>query len=221
MMIKKSGIHNRKAKDIIKKNSSIESSYKEAKEWKENTGQGIEDESTIQNELQRICPYFFQLDDIMRDRASTSAIYTNKTVDDEDDDNDDKREKRGRKQSSMDDQDDDRSKKRSHAQAKFDEWSDLNKRGFEFKLQELERKNAIESKRLDVETKREERLAEETRLNVRLLSIQANSAELEFEAKRKDMEIERRIKIISRRKQLKADGWSDGDIDFACPLHLE
>ncbi|KAG9417072.1 hypothetical protein AC1031_001460 [Aphanomyces cochlioides] len=221
LMMKKSGIHNRMAKDIIQKISTIESSYKEAKEWKENTGQGIEDESTICNELQRICPYYFVLDDVMRDRASTSALFTNETLEDDDDENEEKREKRRRIQSSMDDPTDERNKKKSYAQAKFDEWSDLNKRAFEFKLHELERRNAIESKRLDVETKREERLAEETRLNVRLLAIQANSAELEFEAKREALNMDRRIKIIATRKRLKDEGWSDVDVELACPLNLQ
>ncbi|KAG9399809.1 hypothetical protein AC1031_011231 [Aphanomyces cochlioides] len=82
-------------------------------------------------------------------------------------------------------------------------------------------RNAIESKRLDVVTKREERLAKETRLNVRLLAIQANSAELEFEAKREALNMERRIKIIATRKRLKDEGWSDVDVELACPLNLQ
>ncbi|CAK4227156.1 unnamed protein product [Aphanomyces euteiches] len=72
--------------------------------------------------------------------------------------------------------------------------------------------------RLAIEIKRKERLAEESKWNVRLLEIRASEPEWEFQSKKDQAQIANRIKIIETRKRLLEEGWSEADIEYACPL---
>ncbi|ETV63719.1 hypothetical protein H257_19350 [Aphanomyces astaci] len=42
---------------------------------------GIVDEDSIQKEVHRICPYYYTLDEVMRDRASTAPLVTSDDLD--------------------------------------------------------------------------------------------------------------------------------------------
>ncbi len=65
----------------------------------------------------------------------------------------------------------------------------------------------LDQKRQLLDQQREDRLAQETAWNVRLLQV-----------KHEDAQMELRIKKISSRKRLREEGWSESDIELACPM---
>ncbi|KAJ3234552.1 hypothetical protein HDU78_005768 [Chytriomyces hyalinus] len=79
-------IHHRDANVISLKIQELESSFKDAKDWLAQTGQGIMDEEgdgeeTEQNislYIKKKCPFYNQLEPIMGERASTQPLATNK-----------------------------------------------------------------------------------------------------------------------------------------------
>ncbi|RHZ05395.1 hypothetical protein DYB31_002651 [Aphanomyces astaci] len=75
------GIFHRTTKDVVQKIGDVERSYRSACDWLSNTGQGIVDEDSIQKEVHRICPYYYTLDEVMRDRASTAPLVTSDDLD--------------------------------------------------------------------------------------------------------------------------------------------
>ena len=64
---------------ICKKIESLEAQFRKASDWLLNTGSGVEDESTLCNVIIKMCPYFFELEEVMKDRPSSSALFTNKS----------------------------------------------------------------------------------------------------------------------------------------------
>ncbi|RHY73816.1 hypothetical protein DYB30_013219 [Aphanomyces astaci] len=204
------GIHHRTTKDVVQKIGDIERAYRSACDWLANTGQGVEDEDSIQKEVKRMYPYYYTLNDVMRDRASTNPLVTSETLYNASSGGDD------------DTQDDKKApgsaRKRSAASAKLDEWGDIISRAYELKKEQLEFTHHVEHYKLEMDRQREARLVEETRLNVRLLTIQADEAHWKYELAREMVEIEGCIRKIQTRKDLKERGWSDIDIDLACPM---
>jgi hypothetical protein len=208
--LKKNGIHHRTTKDVVQKIGDIERSYRTACDWLANTGQGIDDENSIQKEVQRLCPYYYVLDEVMRDRASTAPLATSDDLNDCDSSDEDVHSTQVSAPPS--------GKKRSAAAAKMDDWSEISARAYALKKEQLEFTRVVEQQKLEVDRQREARLAEETRLNVRLLTIQADEAHWKFERARETAEVDARIRKIQTRKDLKERGWSDVDIDLACPM---
>ncbi|KAG9398677.1 hypothetical protein AC1031_014460 [Aphanomyces cochlioides] len=216
------GISNRKPKDIVTKISTIESDYRAARDWQENTGQGIDSEVTIEEELKKRCPCFFLVDAVMRDRPSVTPLATSDSTGQPDESSEDEKIDGKRKPQSIGNTPD---KKRSLAQSKLDDWADLNRRAYELKEAEIAQKQQdvlldrrLNEDRLAIEIKGEERLAEESKWNVRLLEIRAREAEWGLQIKKEQAEIANRIKIIETRKRLLEEGWSEADIEYACPL---
>ncbi|KAH9111039.1 hypothetical protein AeMF1_014341, partial [Aphanomyces euteiches] len=197
------------ANDIVAlmgQHGAIESSYRTAREWLDNTGQGIEDEETIKNEIRRRCPNYFDLDD---DSETESKL--------DGDANEDLLS--SKKQSNSHD------KKRSAAQAKIDDWAEINRQSYDLKKSELSQreeelrlKREIEDKRIKLEEQRESRLAQESMWNVELLALKAKEAQWEFEHKQETAAFEKRLKTIQTRKRLKEDGMTMEEIDNVCPL---
>ncbi|OWZ08460.1 hypothetical protein PHMEG_00018992 [Phytophthora megakarya] len=64
-------------KDIMTKISSLETTYKTAADWLGATGQGVEEGKQLQDAILSRCSYYYQLDDIMKDRASTTPLMLN------------------------------------------------------------------------------------------------------------------------------------------------
>ncbi|ETV63702.1 hypothetical protein H257_19365 [Aphanomyces astaci] len=203
------GIHHRTTKDVVQKIGDVERSYRTACDWLANTGQGIVDEDSIRKEVQRLCPYYYSLDEVMRDRASTAPIVTSENMNEASSDED---------VPSTPEAPSSASKKRTAAAAKLDDWTEINARAYALKRQQLEFTRDVEERKLQVDMQREARLAEETKLNVRLLTIQADEAHWKFELAREAAAVDARIKKIQTRKDLKERGWSDADIDMACPI---
>ncbi|KAH9104134.1 hypothetical protein LEN26_001013 [Aphanomyces euteiches] len=193
------GIHHRKAKDIIQKISVIEASYRDARDWLENTGQGVEDEASITKEIKRRCQYFYELDEVMRDRPSSQALATSDDIENIED---------GPSSDASNEE------LTESSDVKLDEWTVLQSRTFDLKEEEIrQRKDEIQSKqdfermRLAIEERKEIRFEREALLNLRVLEIKKEQAELEF-----------RVKKMETRKRLKCEGWSAEEIDLACPL---
>ncbi|KAH9094085.1 hypothetical protein Ae201684P_016701 [Aphanomyces euteiches] len=84
-------ISNRKPKDIVTKISTIESDYRAARDWQENTGQGIESEVTIEEELKKRCSCFFLVDAVMRDRPSVTPLADSEATGQQDESSEDDR----------------------------------------------------------------------------------------------------------------------------------
>ncbi|KAH9102942.1 hypothetical protein AeMF1_007073, partial [Aphanomyces euteiches] len=116
-------------------------------------------------------------------------------------------------------------KKRSAAQAKIDDWAEINRQSYDLKKSELSQreeelrlKREIEDKRIKLEEQRESRLAQESMWNVELLALKAKDAQWEFEHKQETAAFEKRLKTIQTRKRLKEDGMTMEEIDYVCPL---
>ncbi|RHZ14177.1 hypothetical protein DYB31_012057 [Aphanomyces astaci] len=163
--LKTNGIHHRTTKDVVQKIGDIERSYRSACDWLANTGQGIVDEDSIQKEVQRLCPYYYVLDEVMRDRASTAPLVTSDNLEDGNSSDEDVPPTAHNS-----------AKKRTAAAAKMDDWSEISARAYALKKEQLEFTRDVEKQKLEVDKQREARLTEETKLNVRLLTIQAEEA---------------------------------------------
>ncbi|RQM27634.1 hypothetical protein B5M09_006810 [Aphanomyces astaci] len=100
----------------------------------------------------------------------------------------------------------------------MDDWSEISARAYALKKEQLEFTHDAEKQKLEVVKRREARLTEETKLNVQLLTIQAEEAHWKFELARETEEVDARIRKIQTRKDLKERGWIDVDINLACPM---
>jgi hypothetical protein len=66
----------RKPKDIVTKISQLEQSFRDAIDFLSNTGAGITDETSLQQAIERRCPHYDTLKDVMADRASSQPLMT-------------------------------------------------------------------------------------------------------------------------------------------------
>lgn len=82
----------RDSKSVLNKIQHIERSFKEAHTFAESeTGAGIKEkdgEANFQDLVKKKCPFYYDIYDVMIDRASTRAKTTNYELDDDDDDED-------------------------------------------------------------------------------------------------------------------------------------
>lgn len=62
--------------DIIRnKTKNMKNAYIKAVKWRDQTGQGVENDATIRDHILRICPHFDLLDEIFSDRPSINVPY--------------------------------------------------------------------------------------------------------------------------------------------------
>ncbi|RHZ21119.1 hypothetical protein DYB26_007359 [Aphanomyces astaci] len=101
----------------------------------------------------------------MRDRASTAPLVTSDNLEDGNSSDEDVPPTAHNS-----------AKKRTAAAAKMDDWSEISARAYALKKEQLEFTRDVEKQKLEVDKQREARLTEETKLNVRLLTIQAEEA---------------------------------------------
>jgi hypothetical protein len=66
----------RTGKDVQNKIVSIESQYRCAADWLANTGQGVTDKTQLRTAVLERCPHYYDLYDIMEDRASTRPLFS-------------------------------------------------------------------------------------------------------------------------------------------------
>jgi hypothetical protein len=67
----------RTVKSIIKKIDWLEETFKAADKWLGGTGAGVTDESSLREAVLQRCPYYYELVDIMKDRASNRPLLRN------------------------------------------------------------------------------------------------------------------------------------------------
>jgi hypothetical protein len=56
--------------------SEIETCYRRANDWINNTGAGVDCQETLQNYVKKLCPYYYDVHEVFMDRASSFAAYT-------------------------------------------------------------------------------------------------------------------------------------------------
>lgn len=76
--ISASGVKTARApKDVMNKISGLETSFREASDWRSNTGQGVENEADLRAAILHKCPSFYELHPIMDDSPSTHPLLLN------------------------------------------------------------------------------------------------------------------------------------------------
>ena len=82
----------RSPKSIMDKIAAILESYKQAEDWRNNTGVGLETEPSFNQELTKRCQHYFDLHEILKDKASTRPLTLMFVESDDDDDDEDEEE---------------------------------------------------------------------------------------------------------------------------------
>ena len=77
----------RSPKDVTNKIMRLETQFKAAKDWINNTGQGVDDQEQFVAYVKKLCPYFDDLSPIMDDRRASRPRITLENDDDDDDKN--------------------------------------------------------------------------------------------------------------------------------------
>ena len=76
-MIQSAGIKIERSKNAVRaKISEIETCYRRANDWINNTGAGVDCQQTLQNYVKKLCPYYYDVHEVFMDRASSFAAYT-------------------------------------------------------------------------------------------------------------------------------------------------
>ncbi|KAF4147672.1 hypothetical protein GN958_ATG03027 [Phytophthora infestans] len=76
--ISASGVKTARApKDVMNKISGLETSFREASDWRSNTGQGVENEADLRAAILHKCSSFYELHPIMDDSPSTHPLLLN------------------------------------------------------------------------------------------------------------------------------------------------
>ena len=73
----------REAKDVENKIVSLERQFREASDWANNTGQGVENPGEFKSAVLKRCPLYDELEPIMGERPNCRPLYTNEDDSDE------------------------------------------------------------------------------------------------------------------------------------------
>jgi len=74
-----------KGRQVQERIRAIESKYKDAADWLNNTGSGVTDENNLREALVKRCQYYYELQPIMEERPNVRPLYTNQMDVEEDD----------------------------------------------------------------------------------------------------------------------------------------
>jgi hypothetical protein len=77
----------RTAKDVMNKIQYLESQFREASDWMNNTGAGVTDQEQFDAYVKKLCPYYDDLKAVMDDRNGTRPLDTIGNFDEEEDEN--------------------------------------------------------------------------------------------------------------------------------------
>ena len=66
----------RQQKHVINKITTIEADYRNASDWLGATGSGVECQISVREYVMKLCPFFYDLQDVMEDRASTKPLFS-------------------------------------------------------------------------------------------------------------------------------------------------
>jgi hypothetical protein len=67
----------RTEKDVENKIVALERQFREASDWANNTGQGVDDPGDFEAAILKRCPHYHQLEDIMKERPNAKPLATN------------------------------------------------------------------------------------------------------------------------------------------------
>ena len=67
--------------NVCDKISSIEISFWKAIDWLDGTGAGVTDNESLESYVKRLCPFFYELEPIMKDRASARPLCSTNDLD--------------------------------------------------------------------------------------------------------------------------------------------
>ena len=73
------------AKDVENKVNLLEAQFRKASDWKNCTGQGIDDPGSVEEYLKKLCRYYNELEPVMGDRPNAKPLFTNEVDPDDDD----------------------------------------------------------------------------------------------------------------------------------------
>ena len=66
----------RTQKHVINKIGTIEADYRSASDWLGATGSGVVCQISVREYVMKLCPFFYDLQDVMEDRASTKPLFS-------------------------------------------------------------------------------------------------------------------------------------------------
>ena len=66
----------RNQKHVIDKITTIETDYRTASDWLGATGSGVECQISVREYVMKLCPFYYDLQDVMEDRASTKPLFS-------------------------------------------------------------------------------------------------------------------------------------------------
>ena len=67
--------------NVCDKISSIEISFRKAIDWLDGTGAGVTNNESLESYVKRLCPFFYELEPIMKDRASARPLCSTDDLD--------------------------------------------------------------------------------------------------------------------------------------------
>lgn len=80
----KKPLSQRNEKDVENKIGKLERQFREASDWANNAGQGVDDPGSFHNALLKRCPFWDELNPIMGDGPNANALATNEELSDDD-----------------------------------------------------------------------------------------------------------------------------------------
>lgn len=83
------GLIERSAKDIECKINKLESQFRNASDWLAGTGSGIDDPGKIEDYVKKLCPYYYDLEDVMGGRPNAQPLCQNESSSSEKEENED------------------------------------------------------------------------------------------------------------------------------------
>jgi hypothetical protein len=212
------GLTHRDKNTVGAKITAIEGQFRKAKEWLANTGQGLQDdgdEDSIKKYVNKICPYFEELGDIMMDKPSIYANITSDSLESPQP----SRHVRSASLSSCSSTE--ASLKRPRDGGLSEQLSKLSTELVMQNSKVEEQRNSTKVQKMELPKRREMREERKERDETMLRKLQKKKLEVELERERMQMQSEHLALLaatVKQRKELVDNGWSKEEVDSVLPL---